>query len=67
MSSTVADSVSAHFLQQENQYFVLIDAGGGTVDIVSYQVKKLHPVLQLEQVGKPTGMYQYLIVLSIQH
>jgi hypothetical protein len=24
-------------------------------DVVSYLVKKLHPVLQLEQVGKPTG------------
>jgi hypothetical protein len=24
-------------------------------DVVSYLVKKLHPVLQLEQVGPPTG------------
>ncbi|KAJ4365713.1 hypothetical protein N0V83_008333 [Neocucurbitaria cava] len=48
------DEKGQEFLK-ENQYFVLIDAGGGTVDIVSYQVKKLHPVLQLEQVGKPTG------------
>ncbi|CAO2656251.1 Nn.00g050540.m01.CDS01 [Neocucurbitaria sp. VM-36] len=48
------DEKGQEFLK-ENQYFVLIDAGGGTVDVVSYQVKKLHPVLQLEQVGKPTG------------
>ncbi|KAF3050005.1 hypothetical protein E8E11_009658 [Didymella keratinophila] len=37
-----------------NQYFILVDAGGGTVDIVSYQVKRLYP-LQLEQIGRPTG------------
>jgi hypothetical protein len=27
-------------------------------DVVSYQVKRLHPVLQLEQIGEPTGKSQ---------
>ncbi|KAH7085513.1 hypothetical protein BKA63DRAFT_598156 [Paraphoma chrysanthemicola] len=48
------DERGQEFLK-ENQYFVLCDAGGGTVDVVSYLVRKLHPVLQLEQVGVPTG------------
>ncbi|KAH8727125.1 hypothetical protein GQ44DRAFT_725417 [Phaeosphaeriaceae sp. PMI808] len=48
------DERGQEFLK-ENQYFVLCDAGGGTVDVVSYLVKKLRPVLQLEQVGQPTG------------
>ena len=49
------DERTEEFLQ-EGQYFVLCDAGGGTVDVVSYQVKKLHPILELEQVGHPTGL-----------
>ncbi|KAF2827326.1 actin-like ATPase domain-containing protein, partial [Ophiobolus disseminans] len=48
------DEKSQEFLK-ENQYFVLCDAGGGTVDVVSYMVKKLRPILQMEQIGKPTG------------
>lgn len=40
---------------KENTYFILCDAGGGTVDIVSYYVKNLQPKLQLERVGEPTG------------
>ncbi|KAF2201018.1 actin-like ATPase domain-containing protein [Delitschia confertaspora ATCC 74209] len=36
-------------------YFILCDAGGGTVDVVSYKVKKLSPSLELEQIGFPTA------------
>jgi hypothetical protein len=39
---------------QEDECFILVDAGGGTVDIVSYQVKCLQP-LELLRIGKPTG------------
>ncbi|QDS73014.1 hypothetical protein FKW77_009110 [Venturia effusa] len=34
--------------------FVLCDAGGETVDVVSYRVKQLQP-LELEKIGKATG------------
>lgn len=35
--------------------FVLCDAGGGTVDVVSYKVWQVEPSLELERVGIPTG------------
>ncbi|KAF2267873.1 actin-like ATPase domain-containing protein [Lojkania enalia] len=40
---------------KENGYFVLCDAGGGTIDVVSYKVKQLQPTLQLQEIGYPTG------------
>ncbi|KAK3679081.1 hypothetical protein LTR78_001534 [Recurvomyces mirabilis] len=42
------------FLQQ-GQTFVLCDAGGGTVDTVSYQVKSVTPFLELERMTAPSG------------
>ncbi|KAF1828846.1 hypothetical protein BDW02DRAFT_200221 [Decorospora gaudefroyi] len=48
------DEKEEDFLQ-ERDYFILCDAGGGTVDIVSYRVTKRRPALELEQIGKPTG------------
>ncbi|KAH8732201.1 hypothetical protein GQ44DRAFT_766352 [Phaeosphaeriaceae sp. PMI808] len=39
----------------DNSYFVLCDAGGGTVDVVSYKVVKTAPTLQLLEIGKPSG------------
>lgn len=48
------DELGERFLK-ENQYFILCDAGGGTVDVVSYRIKAVHPVLQLDQIGPPTG------------
>ncbi|KAH7115268.1 hypothetical protein B0J11DRAFT_471111 [Dendryphion nanum] len=48
------DTFGQDFLQL-NESFVLCDAGGGTVDVVSYTVRQLHPSLQLELVSKPTG------------
>ncbi|KAF2473069.1 actin-like ATPase domain-containing protein [Lindgomyces ingoldianus] len=47
------DTQGPDFLK-ENACFVLCDAGGGTVDVVSYEVKQLEP-LQLAQIGYPTG------------
>ncbi|OCK81694.1 actin-like ATPase domain-containing protein [Lepidopterella palustris CBS 459.81] len=35
--------------------FVLCDAGGGTVDLISYQVKQMTPALKLEEVAIGTG------------
>ena len=34
---------------------MLCDAGGGTVDVVSFQVKRLKPDLVLEMITEPTG------------
>ncbi|KAF2127870.1 hypothetical protein P153DRAFT_432314 [Dothidotthia symphoricarpi CBS 119687] len=48
------DEKREEFLR-EREYFILCDAGGGTVDVVSYQVQRLYPSLQLDQVGLPTG------------
>ncbi|KAF7185658.1 Chaperone protein DnaK [Pseudocercospora fuligena] len=35
--------------------FILCDAGGGTVDVVSFQVKQVKPLLELEKATEPTG------------
>lgn len=48
------DTQAQEFLKV-GQYFILCDAGGGTVDVVSYQVQAVHPVLHLDQVGEPSG------------
>lgn len=42
---------------QTNDCFILADAGGGTVDVVSYQVKKVQPHLELEKVTAPTSKH----------
>lgn len=38
--------------------FVLCDAGGGTVDVVSYRVTQLEPTLELEQVASPYSKFE---------
>ncbi|KAF8851719.1 hypothetical protein BDZ45DRAFT_730704 [Acephala macrosclerotiorum] len=35
--------------------FVLCDAGGGTVDLVSYKVKQLEPAFEIEPIGLPAS------------
>ena len=35
--------------------FVLVDAGGGTVDLISYTVSALKPILKLEEAATGTG------------
>ncbi|KAL2060170.1 hypothetical protein VTL71DRAFT_9565 [Oculimacula yallundae] len=35
--------------------FVLCDAGGGTVDLVSYSITALHPLLEVKEVAAGTG------------
>ncbi|KIW81283.1 hypothetical protein Z517_04308 [Fonsecaea pedrosoi CBS 271.37] len=48
------DEVREIFLKP-NSCFILCDAGGGTVDVVSYKVKQVEPSLVLERIGVPTG------------
>ncbi|KAI9654197.1 MAG: hypothetical protein M1821_006725 [Bathelium mastoideum] len=47
-----------HYLKQQGleagDAIVICDAGGGTVDLVSYEILKLHP-LQLKELIPPTG------------
>lgn len=35
--------------------FVLCDAGGGTVDLISYRIETLEPVLKLEEAAPGSG------------
>ncbi|KAF4626038.1 hypothetical protein G7Y89_g12118 [Cudoniella acicularis] len=35
--------------------FVLCDAGGGTVDLISYTITQLHPILQVKEAAGGTG------------
>ena len=35
--------------------FVLCDAGGGTVDLISYTVSSLNPILRVEEAAPGTG------------
>ncbi|KAI4116638.1 MAG: hypothetical protein LQ345_002983 [Seirophora villosa] len=43
------------FKPQIGDTFVLCDAGGGTVDLISYQIKALKPVLRVTEVGRGDG------------
>jgi uncharacterized protein YxjI len=35
--------------------FILCDAGGGTVDLISYTITVLHPILKVEEAAGGTG------------
>jgi uncharacterized protein YxjI len=35
--------------------FVLCDAGGGTVDLISYTITKLSPILEIKEAAAGTG------------
>lgn len=40
---------------QEDDSFVLVDAGGGTVDLAAFRIKKLRPDLVLEKIANSLG------------
>ena len=44
------------FALQEGDAFVVCDAGGGTVDLISYEVTELNPSLKLKELVPGTGM-----------
>ena len=57
-----ASIYTARYLQEqgsrtlkENECFILCDAGGGTVDVVGYKVRRLLPTLELEEMTTPAG------------
>ncbi|KAH7261553.1 putative hsp70 protein [Fusarium tricinctum] len=46
---------SLNFSLEESNVFVICDAGGGTVDLISYQVKAVLPRLQLKELVSGKG------------
>ena len=48
------DAMNPHALELGDS-FVLCDAGGGTVDLITYRVQQLRPILQVEEVTAGTG------------
>ncbi|KAG9257747.1 uncharacterized protein F5Z01DRAFT_741648 [Emericellopsis atlantica] len=38
-----------------NQTILLVDAGGGTVDLIAYRIRQLKPILELEEAAPGTG------------
>jgi hypothetical protein len=50
----------AWLIEQVDQCYVLCDAGGGTVDVVSYQVKRSDSLVELEKASTPRSKYAML-------
>lgn len=48
------DGISTHTLKKDDT-FVVVDAGGGTVDLISYTISKLEPSLELIEAAPGTG------------
>ena len=48
------DALDPHDLKVDDT-FVLCDAGGGTVDLISYTVSELRPMLKIEEAASGTG------------
>lgn len=46
---------SLKFSLEEGNVFVICDAGGGTVDLISYQVEAVSPRLQLKELVSGKG------------
>ncbi|KAL8366165.1 hypothetical protein RB595_004779 [Gaeumannomyces hyphopodioides] len=40
---------------REGECFIVVDAGGGTVDVVSYRVDSAHPNMRISRVTNPQG------------
>lgn len=53
---------SLEFTLQEGDAFVVCDAGGGTVDLISYEVMALTPNLQLRELVPGTGTFSRIPV-----
>jgi hypothetical protein len=51
---------SLGFTLSEKDAFVVCDAGGGTVDLISYEVASLAPILQLKELVPGTGIMTWL-------
>jgi molecular chaperone DnaK (HSP70) len=43
------------FALKTDDAFVICDAGGGTVDLISYQVERVNPTLQVKELVPGTG------------
>ncbi|KAI1412015.1 hypothetical protein F5Y13DRAFT_200350 [Hypoxylon sp. FL1857] len=38
-----------------NESLIIVDAGGGTVDLITYTIKSLHPILEVVEATRGTG------------
>lgn len=59
------ETYGAKSLPKIGESFVLCDAGGGTVDVISYKVKALEPVFEIEAVGEAEGKKCGAIFINI--
>ena len=48
------DALDPHDIRVDDT-FVLCDAGGGTVDLISYTVSELRPMLKIDEAASGTG------------
>jgi molecular chaperone DnaK (HSP70) len=55
---------SLDFTLSPGDAFVLCDAGGGTVDLISYEVEAVSPRLQLKEVVPGTGTNTYTFTVN---
>ena len=70
------DAMSPHDLEVGDT-FVLCDAGGGTVDLISYTVSELTPSLKIEEAAAGTGslcgstylnrVFEQLLIANFSH
>jgi hypothetical protein len=51
---------------QVGQTFVLCDCGGGTVDLISYEILQLKPHLKVNEAGPGTGRYCGSVIINRQ-
>jgi molecular chaperone DnaK (HSP70) len=55
---------SLDFTLAPGDAFILCDAGGGTVDLISYEVDAVSPKLQLREVVPGTGTNTYSFTVN---
>lgn len=53
-ATCVIQKMPRHDLR-EDDCFIVVDAGGGTVDLISYRVKGLHPSLEVSEAAQGSG------------
>ena len=54
---------SLAFCMKPNHAFIICDAGGGTVDLVSYEVESILPRLQVKELVPGTGKLHLTCIL----
>lgn len=55
---------SLDFALKPNDAFVICDAGGGTVDLISYEVEDVQPNLRVKELVPGTGARQNFLLMN---